>query len=156
MQLPGRDRKVWRRALKRTNNHHTGNLTTTTPPVVPFSTMRAWFGSIPEGVDTNFRHAETCQVCTVETNVAARCSAIVALHPDEATDGVVDMAIKLQVPLVVVPCCVFCRLFPNRLRGEQLVSTYEDLLKYLADKHDGIRATKLPFEGANVALWATF
>ena len=40
--------------------------------------------------------------------------AIVALHPDEATESIVDVCVKYQKPFVVVPCCVFSRLLPNR------------------------------------------
>ena len=42
------------------------------------------------------------------------CAAIVALHPDEATDAVVDWAVRHRRPFAVVPCCVFSRLFPHR------------------------------------------
>ena len=88
-----------------------------------------------------------------------QCSAIVALHPDEATDAIVDMAVQQKKPFVIVPCCVFARLFPNRYNPNSPgnpVTTYEDLVDYLAAKHSDIKRTELPFLGANVALWATF
>ena len=34
-----------------------------------------------------------------------RSSALLALHPDEATEAVVDAALALQKPFLVVPCC---------------------------------------------------
>jgi len=63
---------------------------------------------------------------------------------------------------VVVPCCVFSRLFPERIKplgkeGENnIVSTYFELLDWLVAKHPAINVTRLPFDGANLALWATF
>ena len=34
-------------------------------------------------------------------------AALVALHPDEATEAVVDAALALRKPFLVVPCCAF-------------------------------------------------
>jgi hypothetical protein len=34
-----------------------------------------------------------------------RSAALVALHPDEATEAVVDAALALRKPFLVVPCC---------------------------------------------------
>ncbi len=36
------------------------------------------------------------------------------LHPDQATDAILDAALALGKPFAVVPCCVFARLFPHR------------------------------------------
>ena len=41
-------------------------------------------------------------------------SCLVAMHPDEATDAVVDCAVALDLPFAVVPCCVFAAKFPHR------------------------------------------
>jgi len=37
-----------------------------------------------------------------------------------------------------------------------LVSTYLDLIDWLVAKHPSIRVTRLPFDGANLAVWSTF
>lgn len=37
------------------------------------------------------------------------CSIIVGLHPDQATDAIVDCALQLGKPFAAVPCCVFPR-----------------------------------------------
>jgi hypothetical protein len=34
---------------------------------------------------------------------------VVGFHPDSATEPAVDLALELQVPFAVVPCCVFPR-----------------------------------------------
>mmetsp|Transcript_11966 Transcript_11966/g.25501 ORF Transcript_11966/g.25501 Transcript_11966/m.25501 type:complete len:643 (+) Transcript_11966:204-2132(+) len=190
-KLPGRDRK----ALKKSKMPH-------------FSTYRAWFGCRPDGVDSVFRegaatngnnHNESitfdgnsssdivdpttlpiCSMCS-EDNLLRDCKAIVALHPDEATGSIVETAVKHEIPFVVVPCCVFSRLFPDRIKpvvlgdeekeeitsknvaesvadekNDVTVSTYFDLIDWLVAKHPAIRVTRLPFEGANIAVWATF
>ena len=165
--LPKRDRKVLKRSQKR-----------------PFSTHRAWFGSRPSGIDAQFREgakanaaAEAdaftlmdgtivsdptalpiCSVCD-ETGLLSACDGIVALHPDEATGVIVDCAVARRIPFVVVPCCVFSRLFPDRVKpsdGKTLVSTYLDLIDWLVAKDPSIRVTRLPFDGANLAVWSAF
>ena len=42
------------------------------------------------------------------------CSLIVGLHPDQATDSIVEVALEFGKPFAVVPCCVFPKLFPHR------------------------------------------
>jgi hypothetical protein len=39
---------------------------------------------------------------------------IVGFHPDQATEACMDLAVLLQIPFCVVPCCVFPNEFPNR------------------------------------------
>jgi hypothetical protein len=102
---------------------------------------------------------ESIPVCNEEHDLLRNCSAIVACHPDEATDAIVDLAIHQKIPFVVVPCCVFSRYFTYRRKpGTNLpVTTYEDLIDYLVSKNESnIQKTTLPFEGANVALWSVF
>jgi hypothetical protein len=157
-KLPKRDRKVWNRAL-RSMPVHGGVLLC--QPVVPYDSLRAWFAQPPpRDVDTTFRHPDiqSIPVCGQDHDLLVNCSAIVALHPDEATNAIVEMAVQRRVPFVVVPCCVFSRLFPDRLKPNSNlpVTTYLDLIDYLSSKHESIRQTTLPFEGANVALWGTF
>lgn len=124
-----------------------------------------------------------CSMCS-EDRLLPNCDAIVALHPDEATGSIVETAVEHKIPFVVVPCCVFSRLFPERIKpdvrkfsmalatdleniGEKtekrsdgnegvVVSTYNDLIDWLVAKHPAIHVTQLPFDGANLAVWATF
>ena len=138
---------------------------------VQYQSLRAWFGTPPVGVDNSFRQPDqialteqTIPICGVDHELLRSCSAIVALHPDEATDAIVEAAIQLQRPLVIVPCCVFFRLFPHRKKPkssssshqDETVSTRLDLLDYLQAKHESIRRTQLPFVGANTVLWSVF
>jgi len=37
------------------------------------------------------------------------CSLVLGLHPDQATDSIVDFALQFNKPFAVVPCCVFPR-----------------------------------------------
>ena len=160
-KLPGRDRKAWNRALRSNLVKASCEMSGGTLFCQPFDTIRAWFASRPEGVNESFRNVDAADVpvCDENHDLMTQCSAIVALHPDEATDAIVDMAVQQKKPFVIVPCCVFARLFPNRYNPNSPgnpVTTYEDLVDYLAAKHSDIKRTELPFLGANVALWATF
>jgi hypothetical protein len=100
------------------------------------------------------------------TPVLQRAQVVLGLHPDEATEGVVDWAIEHKRGFCIVPCCVFARLFPDRYlvsetsaagtaTGRRKVRTHADLCLYLLRKHRGIRCTQLNFEGMNTCLWAT-
>ena len=59
------------------------------------------------------RHAELVQHASV----------IVGLHPDEATNAIVQISLDLRRPFVVVPCCVFARRYPRKLRSGKAVSS---------------------------------
>mmetsp|Transcript_4597 Transcript_4597/g.6520 ORF Transcript_4597/g.6520 Transcript_4597/m.6520 type:complete len:668 (-) Transcript_4597:1723-3726(-) len=257
-KLPGRDRKVIKKASKvlkinsmPANHHDDENDRKKNIQIkpVPFSSLRAWFVSRPEGVDTEFRETDrhrqiqqsttnnntkhnyghiendkddkdsqstttTTTTTTITTTTTTKqngivtsssssnttipicsmcspdrllptCTAIIALHPDEATGSIVDFAVQHRIPFVVVPCCVFSRLFPMRWKPlaevqfdilenyndndnnnisnnnknkplRQVVSTYTDLIEYLVDKDPSICISRLNFDGANLALWSTF
>ena len=179
-KLPKRDRKLFQKTLKRklstdatpsmdkttTETFRNEHMDVKLPPgmycqpvAVPFETLRAWFGTPPDGVDTNFRHPDQTAVSVVDDDRIKSCSAIVALHPDEATDAIVDTAVRFRIPFVIVPCCVFNRLFQHRRMPHQPntpVSSYQDLLEYLQHKHTSIQKATLPFVGSNTILWSHF
>ena len=182
-KLPARDRKALRKAIKSSQSKTVDGDDSKTmdskkvnilPPPKEFKAMRAWFAKRPEGIDSEFREGQPSNtgdeysenelpVCTMCSPVLASCSAIIALHPDEATGDIVDFAVENKLPFVVVPCCVFSRLFPFRFipskdggAQQKLVSTYDDLIEYLVSKHPSIRMSKLDFDGANTAIWSTF
>ncbi|KAF1333732.1 hypothetical protein FI667_g2554, partial [Globisporangium splendens] len=82
-------------------------------------------------------------------------SILVGMHPDEATDAIIDVAILYDKPFALVPCCVFGHKFPDRVMpstGNKVVS-YEDLVAYLAAKHPDIQQAFLPFDGKNLVLY---
>ena len=45
----------------------------------------------------------------------ADCSAVVGMHPDQATEAIADFAIAHRKPFAIVPCCVFPQLHPERV-----------------------------------------
>jgi hypothetical protein len=92
----------------------------------------------------------------------------VGLHPDQATDFILDFALEFKKPFTIIPCCVFPTLFANRRfsgkmpmaqlceePGEEQthpVLSYPDLVQYLVERGRAQLAT-LPFEGANLAVF---
>jgi hypothetical protein len=90
------------------------------------------------------RHPETVRGCRL----------VVALHPDEATEPAVDVALANRIPFAVVPCCVFSGLFPDRVnsRGER-VRSYESFVAYLAEKHPNCETAVLPVDGMNKVVF---
>jgi len=82
------------------------------------------------------------------------CSAVVGMHPDQATEPIVDFATALGKPFAVVPCCVFSHDFPHRrLPSGEPVYSFEQFIEYLCLKHPRINCTRLPLQGANIVLW---
>ena len=75
-----------------------------------------------------------CSMCSPD-QLLPSCSAIVALHPDEATGEIVDFAIKHRIPFVVVPCCVFSRLFPNRYKPIRTTTTTTRRQRTISDSN---------------------
>ncbi|KAI9914579.1 hypothetical protein PsorP6_008275 [Peronosclerospora sorghi] len=64
------------------------------------------------------------------------CSVLVRMHPDEATEAIVDASLTLRKPFSIVPCFVMSRFFPDRLWWDGTpVVTYETFIKYLREKH---------------------
>ena len=54
------------------------------------------------------------ELVATEPQLIASCAALVGLHPDEATEHIVDIALARSKPFAVVPCCVMPHLFPPR------------------------------------------
>lgn len=82
------------------------------------------------------------------------CDVLVGMHPDQATEPIVDAAIELGKPFAVVPCCVFPELFPERrTKDGDSVRTYVQFLDYLVAKHPDIKLAYLPFKGRNRVVY---
>ena len=82
------------------------------------------------------------------------CGVVVGMHPDQATEAIVDFALAHGKSFAVVPCCVFPSLAPQRrVRSGQRVVQYPAFIQYLAEKHHGIRIGRLPFAGKNIVLY---
>mmetsp|Transcript_22581 Transcript_22581/g.34380 ORF Transcript_22581/g.34380 Transcript_22581/m.34380 type:complete len:398 (+) Transcript_22581:60-1253(+) len=81
-------------------------------------------------------------------------SICVGLHPDECTEDILDMALRYNKPVAIVPCCVFPGCFPLRnLPCGKPVRTYEEFLQYLLAKDERLKIEKLSFEGKNQVLF---
>jgi hypothetical protein len=92
---------------------------------------------------------------------------VVGLHPDGATDAIVEFALERGKPFAILPCCVYRKHFPHRrilvvdhIGGEgaaeqqgRPVRSYEDLLDYLQGLDPGVRRATLDFAGRNVVLY---
>ena len=81
------------------------------------------------------------------SELGTRVVLLVAMHPDQATEGVVEAGLRHGIPFAVVPCCVFAHLDPRR------PTTYEGFLEHLAGENDGVRRTRLNFRGRDTVLF---
>ena len=77
--------------------------------------------------------------------VLETCSLIIGMHPDEATESIVDNAIHHQIPFAVVPCCVF----PKSGQSMSLDAWYT----HLKDKTTLMKEIFLNFQGRNRVLY---
>lgn len=79
---------------------------------------------------------------------------VVGMHPDEATEPIVDACLRAAKPFAIVPCCVFPTSNAHRrLADGQPVRSHEEFCLYLRAKHPAIMRTELPFAGRNTVLY---
>ena len=79
---------------------------------------------------------------------------VVGLHPDEATEPIVDTALQLGLRFAVIPCCVFSQQFPDRrLRSGDTPTSYEAFCDYLTEKSCDLSRDTIPFVGKNVVIF---
>lgn len=86
-------------------------------------------------------------------------SALVGLHPDEATEPLVDLAIECNKDFAVVPCCVFPTQNPHRaLKDGSPVIQLESFIKYLFEKSESIMNIDVldSIPGCNTILWSEY
>jgi hypothetical protein len=84
------------------------------------------------------------------------CSLIVGLHPDSATEVLVDFALAHCRPFAVVPCCVHAKNAPRRFLADGTeVRTYEAFVKFLLAKNPRIQSAELPIEGRSTVLFVS-
>jgi hypothetical protein len=92
-------------------------------------------------------------------NLIKEAQVLVGMHPDEATDAILNVALKYNKPFAIVPCCVFSHQFPHRRiqidqeQQQKPVVSYEDFIVYLKAKHSKIKSTYLPIDGKNLVLY---
>ncbi len=76
------------------------------------------------------------------------------MHPDEATDAILELAMRYNKPWVICPCCVFPKTFDRRLSNGRHVRKYDELCEYIKSISDGVREVNFDFEGRNkVYFW---
>lgn len=75
-------------------------------------------------------------------------SLLIGMHPDQATEPIVNGALQAEKPYAVVPCCVFASLAPERRTpdGEPVVNT-KQFIEYLGAKDASSEFANLKFEG---------
>lgn len=86
------------------------------------------------------------------SDLLTSCSICVGMHPDEATEPIVDFALQFKKPFAVVPCCVFPTAFPDRKLLGQHVVTHAQFVEFLVQKSGGA-TTHLPFQGLNTVVY---
>ena len=76
--------------------------------------------------------------------------AIVGLHPDQATDHIIKVGLRLSIPWAVVPCCVFPNKIVRHLKTGERVRTYEDLCAWILEQDENVKEATLDgVEGRN-------
>lgn len=84
----------------------------------------------------------------------SQCSCLVGMHPDQATEFIVDLALALNKPFAVVPCCVYSNLFPKRVGPTgSPIRSYDDFCDFLQAKDPSIKRATLAFDGRNTVLF---
>ena len=123
-------------------------------------------------IQTEFHFINTPILDPVLVDVLNSSVILVGIHPDQATESVIDAALYFNKSFAVVPCCVFPNLFPQRYISKEvrdinsemntvntvntvstLVRTYDDFITYLCNKDKSILIDYLPFEGRNIVLY---
>ena len=86
-------------------------------------------------------------------HILACCSCVVGLHPDGASDAIVDFALEYNKPFAILPCCTFSKQIRRHFDDGRPVRTYDDHLDWLQAKDKGIKRLELGFVGRNIVLF---
>jgi len=79
---------------------------------------------------------------------------LIGLHPDECTEDILQVALKYNKSVAIVPCCVFPSFFPCRqLKNGSAVVTHSEFCQYLLEKDSRLRQDTLRFEGRNEVIY---
>jgi len=110
-------------------------------------TIKGKFTHMECKLDDNFVNSEEGKKVIEEANI------IVAMHPDEATEAMVDLSLQHKKPFAVVPCCVFPNLFPRKNKQGVPVISYFQFIDYLLEKDPDIKVGYLDFQGRTKVLY---
>lgn len=104
----------------------------------------------------------TSRVCVavklgLVVQMVQECSLLVGLHPDQATEPILQLAKRFQKPFCILPCCVFPLQHPGRKVIRQdgshaPVLNYDDLVLYISQAGRA-RTAALAFAGRNIAVY---
>lgn len=84
-------------------------------------------------------------------NTKEKFNAIVAMHPDEATDHCIKYAIKNRCPVIICPCCV--KPDAEIFNEKHCYSNWINHLKRMAIKGGmNVIETRLPMNGKSIVL----
>ena len=107
---------------------------------------------VESAAEAHAKDGMAAAAATVLSAVEARttlsgCSLICGMHPDGATESIVDFALAHGKPFAVVPCCIYYPTPPM---------SYQRFIKYLVAKAppNVIRTCVLDFEGKNVCVYS--
>ena len=91
---------------------------------------------------------------TFDKEIIKSCSIIFGMHPDEATDAIVEIAGKFSKSFAVVPCCVFPTKFVGRfLKNGEFVVEYEQFVKYIQEIVESSSVFFMNFKGRNKVIF---
>ena len=82
------------------------------------------------------------------------CSVVIGMHPDEATEPVVELALAAGKPFAVVPCCVFPESNPHRVCADGTpVRLHPEYCRYLEERGRALAAPPASLAVEATTLW---
>lgn len=79
---------------------------------------------------------------------------LVGMHPDEATDVIINEAAKRKIPFAVVPCCVRPIVLQSVFRDKHSYTNWIVQLKALAERNGyEVKEKKLKMMGKSLVLY---
>jgi hypothetical protein len=88
------------------------------------------------------------------SNIKESYDLLVGMHPDEATDVIIDEAAKRRVPFAICPCCVKPTILQSSFRDSHNYTNWISHLKELAIKNGyKVEEKKLRMTGKSLVLY---
>ena len=75
------------------------------------------------------------------------------MHPDQATDSIVDISLKHSLNFAVVPCCVFGNLFDRKLKSGERVMEYHQYIQYIQERVEDSQKAFIDIKGRDIVLY---
>lgn len=83
-------------------------------------------------------------------------SLIFGLHPDQASDSIINISMKYSKNFAIIPCCVFPNLFERVLKNEKKVIDYLDYIEWLKENIKDYKLKYLNFQGRNQVIYKIY